>query len=92
MVASRNDTHIRMDVISQFVDEAARKMLRRIGSVFTCVVCGLFAWYSYEFVVLDYRDEIIAFGRVPAWICEAIMPIGGAVMSFRYLLHVFRPV
>jgi TRAP-type C4-dicarboxylate transport system permease small subunit len=92
MVASRNDTHIRMDVISQFVDEAARKLLRRIGSVFTCVVCGLFAWYSFQFVVLDYQDEIIAFGRVPAWICEAIMPVGGAVMSFRYLLHVFRPV
>ena len=71
--------------------EAARKLLRRIGSVFTCVICGLFAWYSYQFVVLDYQDEIIAFGRVPAWICEAIMPLGGAVMSFRYLLHVFRP-
>lgn len=92
MVASRNDTHIRMDVLSQFLDEPRRKLVRRFGSVFTCIICGLFAWHSFKFVQIDYQDQIMAFARVPAWICESIMPVGAGVMCLRYLLHVFKPV
>jgi TRAP-type C4-dicarboxylate transport system permease small subunit len=36
-------------------------------------------------------DEAIAFGDVPAWILEIIMPIGGGVMAVRYLLLAIKP-
>ena len=91
MVASRDDTHIRMDLLSQFVDDSWRRHLRRFGSVFTCVVCGVFAWHSFRFVQMDYEYQVMAFAQVPAWLCESIMPVGAGVMCLRYFLLVFKP-
>ena len=54
------------------------------------MVLGLFTWGSGQFVYYEYVDNAIAFGGVPAWICEIIMPIGGGVMALRYLLLTFK--
>jgi len=91
MVASRNDTHIRMDLVSQFLDGSRKKLLRRFGSIFTCIICGVFTWYSFEFVRSEYEYQEVAFGQVPAWLCESVMPVGAGVMCLRYFLHVFKP-
>jgi TRAP-type C4-dicarboxylate transport system permease small subunit len=91
MVASRNDEHIRMDLVSHFMTDIGQRLLRRAGSLFTCVICGIFTWYSLELVMLDFEDEIVAFAKVPAWACEAIMPLGGGVIALRYLLHTISP-
>ena len=50
-------------------------------------VSGVFTWYSYEFVRLDYEDGIIAFASVPAWVCELVMPIGAGLICLRYLIR-----
>ena len=91
MVASRNDTHIRIDIVSRFVSDWLRPHLKRIVCLFTCAVLLLFAWSSLEFVRYEYEDQTIAFGQVPAWICEAIMPFGALVMAVRYALHTIWP-
>ena len=89
-VASRNDEHIRMDLLSKFVKPRADAMMHRFRSLFTCVIAGVFSWYSVQFVLLDYEDGIIAFASVPAWLCEAVMPLGAALICLRYLLHTVR--
>ena len=89
-VASRNDDHIRMDLLTRFVRPGAEAALRRFRSLFTSIVAGVFHWYSLQFVLLDYEDGIIAFASVPAWVCEAVMPVGAAVICLRYLLHSVR--
>lgn len=91
MVASRHDEHIRMDLVARFASERWNRVLRRLTSAFTALVCGLFAWHSARFVWLDYQDGILAFGAVPAWACEAIMPLGAGVMALRYVLHTVKP-
>ncbi len=91
MVASRKDEHIRIDLVARFASDAVKPHLHRIVSLFTCAVLGLFAWSSLEFVRYEYEDGTIAFGQVPAWACEAIMPFGAAVMAIRYGLHVIWP-
>ena len=91
MVASRNDEHIRIDIVSRFVGEAWRPRLRRFACGFTCVVLALFTWFSFKFVRFEYEDGVIAFAAVPAWVCEAILPIGAGVMCLRYLLHTVEP-
>ena len=91
MVASRNDEHIRMDLVSRFMTDFGKRLLRRFGSAFTCVICGLFAWYSYKLVSLEYEFQDIAFAQVPVWVCESIMPLGAGVMCLRYLFHTFSP-
>ncbi len=91
MVASRNDDHIRMDILSRFVGPKVGRQLKRFTSLFTCVVLVVFSWYSLQFVLFEYEDQMIAFASVPAWVCESILPIGALVMGLRYFLHTFNP-
>lgn len=91
-IASRNDEHIRIDLLTRFVGDRFHRPLARFRNLFTAFVAGVFAWYSLEFVILDYQDGIIAFAAVPAWVCEAVMPFGAMLISLRYLLQTFRPV
>jgi len=92
MVASRADQHIRIDIASRFLPPVAKAVVSRVVNLFTCVVLVLFAWSSFEFVRYEYIDQTIAFGDVPAWVCESIMPLGAAVMALRYALQTWRPI
>lgn len=86
-IASRNDEHIRIDLLTRFTGVRSSLWLARFRSLFTAFIAGVFAWYSYQFVLLDYEDGIIAFASVPAWICEIIMPVGAALICLRYLIR-----
>jgi TRAP-type C4-dicarboxylate transport system permease small subunit len=92
MVASRNDGHIRIDIAGRYLPDGIKKSVGRMVSLFTCIVLALFAWYSYDFVRFEYEDATLAFGVVPAWICEAIMPVGAGVMALRFALLFIKPV
>ena len=91
MVASRDDSHIRIDLIGRMIRPEHQHWLARLTRLFTCAVLVLFTYGSGQFVYYEYIDNAIAFGDVPAWVCEAIMPIGGGVMALRYLLLALKP-
>lgn len=91
MVASRSDSHIRIDLLNHFLPVPVRRHARRVVNLFTLVILLLFTWSSAVFVGYEYEDQTIAFGNVPAWWCEVIMPIGAGVMSLRYMLQVIWP-
>ena len=91
MVASRNDAHIRIDIVSRFVGATWRPLLQRFACAFTCLVLAVFTWFSFKFVRFEYLDGVVAFAAVPAWVCEAILPVGAGVMCLRYLLHTVAP-
>lgn len=92
MVASRSDDHIRIDLVNHFLPEHVKRHTKRLINLFTCAVLVLFTWSSAVFVGYEYEDQTIAFGQIPAWICEIIMPIGAGVMSLRYAIQVIWPV
>ena len=87
LVASRTDEHIRIDVLTRYLSERARGLAGRLTAAFTALVCLGVAWFSIDFLRFEYEDGTLAFGRVPAWVCELIIPIGFALMGLRYLLH-----
>ena len=91
MVASRDDSHIRIDLVSRLVSPAYKHWVERLTWLFTFIVLCLFTWGSGNFVYYEYVDEAIAFGDVPAWMLEVIMPVGGGVMAVRYLLLAIKP-
>lgn len=90
-IASRDDDHIRIDLLTRFIGDRSNAWLERLRNLFTAFVAGVFAWYSLRFVILDYQDGITAFAAVPAWVCEVVMPFGAALISLRYLLRTFSP-
>lgn len=91
MVASRNDEHIRIDIVNHFLNDAAKRWLKRAINLFTCAILAVFAWTSLTFVQFEFEDQTTAFGMVPAWVCAAIIPFGTSVMALRYALQTVWP-
>ncbi len=89
MVASRNNHHISIDVISRYLPDKLKKLTHMVTSVFTFLICAAMTYYSLSFVAMEKNDGLIAFGTIPAWVCESIIPISFAVICFRYLLFFF---
>ena len=86
MYASRNNEHINIELGLKHLSEKVKPYVQAIVFLFTSVICGIVAWYSFGFVVLEYEDGAMAFSKVPVWVTEAIIPIAFANISIRYLI------
>ncbi len=89
MVATRERNHISIDLLSRLLPPKLFLPLRILAQLFAVVVCGVAAWYCLEYVGYEYEDETIAFAEVPVWVCQAILPVGFAVMALRFLISIF---
>lgn len=86
MVASRQGNHINIDLIARNLPRRAQNIVNSIVELFTALVCSLVAYFSLAFVKMEYEDGLMAFARVPAWVCEAIIPFAFTVIAFRYFI------
>lgn len=86
MAATREHSHIRIDILSRFLPARAKQISSRITNLFTGVVCGLLAWHGARFVYFEWQDGMMLFDDIPAWYAEAIIPIGFGIMAIRFLL------
>lgn len=90
MIASRHNDHIAIDLISLYISERNKQLLTAFISLFTVAICGLVCYHSYRFVFDEYTYKSIAFGTIPSWIFQIIIPIAFFVIAFRYsILCVF---
>lgn len=89
MVASRDNHHICIDVISRYLPNQIKKMTTLLIAVFTSFICALMAYFSFGFVMMEKTGGFIAFADIPAWVCESIIPVSFAIISLRYLLLSF---
>jgi len=89
MVASRNNHHISIDVISRYLPEQIKKQTALITASFTSLVCAVMAYFSFRFVMMEKADGLVAFAATPTWVCESIIPISFAIITLRYLLLSF---
>jgi TRAP-type C4-dicarboxylate transport system permease small subunit len=90
VAASRDDHHIRIDVLSRFMPHRTRLATRVIIDLFTCAVCAAVAWYGLSFVQSTREYEDLAFGKLPLWWFQAILPAGFGLISYRYALWAIR--
>ncbi len=93
MVASRELSHINIDVISRLLPPFGRRIVATLTNLFSATVCCLVSYHSGRFVHMEYQDQTTAFSDVPAWLCELIIPVGFALMAIRFLAiaicHIF---
>lgn len=90
MVASRTGEHIRIDWLVRYFPEALGMIVRRIIHLLTAAICGVIAYYSFQFVQSEKAFGDMAFANVPAWVCAGILPVVFGVMTVRHLTRVFR--
>jgi TRAP-type C4-dicarboxylate transport system permease small subunit len=86
MVATRNNNHINIDIISRFLPENLKNISQLIVQVFAAFVCAVMTWLSFRFILMEMEYETNAFANVPAWACESIIPFAFAVISIRYTI------
>ncbi len=86
MVASRQGNHINIDILDRFLPERAKVVVSFVVEVFTAFICAIVAYYSLQFVQMEFADGGMAFAKVPVWLCEAIIPFAFVVIAIRYVL------
>lgn len=92
MVATREDNHISIDVVSYLVPARVKSILRIFTDFFTSFVCGLLSYASINFLLDEKLEGTVAFALSPtwdieAWIFETILPFAFGVISLRYLFY-----
>ncbi|MCW8919293.1 MAG: TRAP transporter small permease [Gammaproteobacteria bacterium] len=89
MIATQQDRHIRIDLLSRYLPPLWRRRAARLNHLFSAVVCGLLAWHSGRFVHSEWQDGNMLLQHIPTWVAESILPLGFAVMTLRFTLLLF---
>lgn len=89
-VASRDNRHIRIDLISRFFTKTTHLLIQTFIGLFTAWICLLIAWYGATWVMLDYSDNTAGIIGIPAWLLEIIVPFTFALIGIRYFLFSTR--
>jgi len=85
LVATRDHSHIKINVLSNYLSEQQNVIAQVIVNLFSAVVCFVLAYYALEFVKLDLDSNAKAFADVPVWVAEVIMPVTFSVMAIRFI-------
>ncbi len=92
MVAARRNQHISIDIVSRLLPQRMKKAVNAVLNLFAAVVCGIVAYSSLRLVRLEYLDGAVAFGAIPTWTLESIIPLSFGVMALRYFVLMLSEV
>ena len=88
-VASRENKHIRIDLISRLFTKRFHLGIQVFIGLFTASICAIIAWHGSRWVLMDYQDKLTSFSGLPSWVMEVIIPIAFGLIAIRYLMHSF---
>lgn len=86
VAASREAKHIGVDVISRWLPPRTRAGVRVLTDLFTITVCVLLTWHAVRFVESERDSHEMAFGALPVWMAQIILPVAFGLIALRYLL------
>lgn len=87
LLATRTREHIAIDIINRMAGDTVKRISAVITATFAAIVCGLIAWHSIEFVKGSLEYDDIAFGQVPAWPLQIVIPLSFALMALRFVVQ-----
>ncbi len=92
VAASRQDRHISIALLDRFLPDRGQQAVKFLTHLFTAGVCGLIAWHSLAFVrsSLEFGDTLL--GNVPAWIPQAVLPLGFGLIAWRFSLFALKDI
>lgn len=87
VLAAGQARHIRIDVLSNRLPERIRPWIQRAVHLLTALVCITLAAASVSLIQLEMSMNDLAFLNVPRWAVLIIIPIGFALMGWRFMRH-----
>jgi TRAP-type C4-dicarboxylate transport system permease small subunit len=85
-LATRESKHINIDILSRFLSTSKLPFLRLAIDLITATVCFILARAGYIFIKFEIEAGTTLFKDIPAWIFQIIIPIGFALIGFRFVL------
>lgn len=84
VAASRDDRHIRIDVLSQVLPDSVVRFSRVLVDVFAAVVSAVVAWQAWRYLQLEIEFDDRVLIDTPAWIAHIVVPLAFALISYRF--------
>lgn len=91
LAATRENRHIRIDVLPRFLPDRLRAAADRLTSLFTALICGIITWHGTRLVWMEYEDGTRVAAGIPAWAAELIIPVSFGLMALRFALRALLP-
>lgn len=92
IAASREGKHIHVDAIARWLPERVKSGVVATTDLFTLAVCLVLAWQSLRFMQSARESGEMAFGSLPVWVAELILPLGFTLIALRYGLRYWHHV
>ena len=85
VAASRDDRHIRIDVLSHLLSDGVIRATRVLVDLFAAAVCAVIAWHTWRYLQLEieFQDQVLI--DTPAWMAHVIVPFAFALISYRFV-------
>ena len=78
--------HIGVDVIMNVLSEKPKKILSIILAVFSLIFSVVFTYFSFKITMnVQGTNQVSSTMGIPMYLVYAAMPVGGLLMSIRYL-------
>ena len=85
--ASREQSHIAIDLITHYTSRKSQKVIHFIISMASAGICSTACYYSFLFVASEREDGITTFLHLPSWIFESIIPFSFGIIALRFIIH-----
>ena len=86
-LSTSDNRHVRMDLFSALLPPKWIPFRELLLSVVAAAICGVMVWVCMAYIKLEMTFGATLFLNLPAWIGELILPVGFALMLFRFTLR-----
>lgn len=90
VIATGEGRHLRIEFLSKMVPEKPRKIFYIITSIFAGIICYFLMQASISFIDLEMESTSTLILDLPTWYFIVIIPVGYALISFRFFVRVVK--
>jgi TRAP-type C4-dicarboxylate transport system permease small subunit len=87
VVATGERRHLKIEFVTKLVPPKVRKILFIITNLFASVICYFLMQAAISFIQLEIEYETILILDLQSWYFLIVIPIGYAIISFRFAIH-----
>lgn len=85
-LSTLEDKHIKIDALLKVIPKKFLPLVELIINIFCIIVSYLLFMSALKFVVDERAAQSILFAGIPNWYFIVIMPVGFALITFRYFI------
>ena len=91
-LATRQEKHINIDILTRIIPARLIPQVKIVIDMIAAVICFVLARASYIFLTFEIEAGTTLFEDIPSWYFQIILPLGFAMMGFRYFLKIVEQI